>query len=262
VLEKNHAAAAASIEEAAAVEREGLHKVQADFKAILEEMEVLKVSHAKTVEDLEAQISKLEDKLAADETSKTQLTTLKAEKEETAHRMSELEVEVLELKEAQDILEDTQNSLQKRIRELEKDLADAKATVTLAGDNAKIKEAEFTEELKAMSAKHEKVLEDEAAQFTLVTTALKELQAEYAEALAGHEQTKQELVDQETGHLAEVKGLEKVHADALASLSSQLEQVSRELNVSKTTCFREGLCLLYDTGTRSYIQFEGRRRQG
>lgn len=207
--------------------------MRADLKANLEETEALKVSHAKTVEDLEAQISKLEDKLAAEETSKTQLTTLKAEKEEAAHRISELEVEVLELKEAQDILEDTQNSLQKRVKELDQELADAKAAATLANDNAKMKETEFIEELREMTAKHEKVLEDEAARFTLVTTSLKNLQAEYAEALASHEQAKQELVDQGTKHLADVKDLEKVHADAISSLSSQLEQVSRELNVRR-----------------------------
>jgi len=230
-LKESHSSATSALTESTSIQHESLLKAQADVDTISEELKALRLAHANVNKELGNKVTELKEKTEAVESLQTQLTSIKAEKEENVHRISELEVEVLELKELQEGLEDTRDSFQKRITALEQDLANAESSAKRAAEAAHKKETDHGEKLNTQAEKYQMELEVEAARFANIASALEKLNAEYAEAVAAHEKTKEEIVDQEKQHTASLEERKKSHADAIAALTSQLENVAHELSV-------------------------------
>ncbi|KIM47878.1 hypothetical protein M413DRAFT_15962 [Hebeloma cylindrosporum] len=229
VLEETGAAAASSAAEAASVEREALLKAQADFKAISEEVEALKVSHTMALEDSLGQIAELRERSSVTATLEAQIASLKAEKEESANKLSELEIEILELKESQEGLEDTRDTLQRRIATLEDDLAMAAVTSGLAAEAATKKEMEHAQAVEALIGQHKKELEADSVRFDELKATLEALQKEHSEALVLYERCKQNLVDNEGRHASELMALEDAQVAQQAAHAAELEKVMKEL---------------------------------
>lgn len=233
VLEKSGAAAASSAAEAASVEREALLKAQADFKAISEEVEAMKLSHTTALKDSMSQIAELREKSSVTATLEAQIASLKAEKEETANKLSELEIEILELKETQEGLEDARDTLQKRIATLEDDLAAAAVTSGLAAEAASSKEAEHAQMVEALIGEHKKELELDSVRFAQLTATFEALQKEHSEALVLYEQSKRNLVDSEGRHASELTALKDAQVAQQAAQAAELEKVLKELEVKR-----------------------------
>ena len=233
VLEKSVAAAASSAAEAASVEREALLKAQADFKALSEEAEALKVSHTKALEDSMRQIAELRETSSVTATLEAQIASLRAEKEESANKLSELEIEILELKETQEGLEDARDTLQKRITTLEDDLATGAVTSGLAAEAASNKEVEHAQMVEALIEQHKKELESDSVRFAQLTATFEALQKEHSEALVLYEQCKQNLVDSEGRHASELTALEVAQVAQQAAQAAELEKVLKELEVKR-----------------------------
>ena len=227
-LKKSEAAA-----EAAFVEREALLKAQADFKAISGEIEALKVSHAMALEDSMSQIAKLRERSSVTAALEAQIVSLKAEKEESANKLSELEIEILELKETQEGLEDARDTLQRQIATLEDDLATAVVTSGLAAEAATNKEMEQAQTVEALIGQHKKELELGSVRFAQLTAAFESLQKEYSEALVLYEECKQNLVHNEGRHASELMALEDAQVVQQAAHAAELEKVSKELEVKR-----------------------------
>jgi chromosome segregation ATPase len=233
VLEKSGAAAASSAAEAASIEREALLKAQADFKAVSEEVEALKVSHTVALEDSMGQIAELREKASLTAMLEAQIASLKAEKEESANKLSELEVEILELKETQEGLEDARDTLQRRIATLEDDLATAAVASGLAAEAARNKEVEHAQMVEALIGQHKKELESDSVRFAQLTATFEALQKEHSEALVLYEQCKQNLVDSEGRHTSELMALEDAQVTQQAAQAAKLEKVLKELEVKR-----------------------------
>jgi predicted nucleic acid-binding Zn-ribbon protein len=233
VLEKSVATAASSAAEAASVERDALLKAQADFKALSEEAEALKVSHTMALEDSMSKIAELRETSSVTATLEAQIASLKAEKEESANKLSELEIEILELKETQEGLEDARDTLQKRIATLEDDLATGAVTSGLAAEVASNKEVEHTQMVEALIGQHKKELESDAVRFAQLTATFEALQKEHSEALVLYEQCKQNVVDSEGRHASELMALEDAQVAQQAAQAAELEKVLKELEVKR-----------------------------
>ena len=227
-LKKSEAAA-----EAASVEREASLKAQVDFKAISEEVEALKVSHAMALEDSMSQIAKLRERSSVTAALEAQIASLKAEKEDSASKLSELEIEILELKETQEGLEDARDTLQRRIATLEDDLATAAVASGLAAEAATNKEMEQAQTVEALIGQHKKELESGSVRFAQLTAAFESLQKEHSEALVLYEQCKQNLTDNEGRHASELMALEDAQVVQQAAHAAELEKVLKELEVKR-----------------------------
>jgi chromosome segregation ATPase len=233
-LEAGHARVVAGMTEAASAERDAHLKAQAEVGFRTEDIETQKVAHAEVVKELEVRSAELKEKSDATVALQARLTTLVAEKEEFANKVSELEVEVLELKETQESLEDVRDGLQSRVDELLSKLTDADAAAGIAADAASKKDAEHSQKLKELSMKHEQELEASAVRVAEITSSLDKSRAEYMGIVNDLNKTKEDIVSKEERHNLKLDEVEKAHADLLAALSSQLEEVSRNLNVSRS----------------------------
>lgn len=231
-LEADHAKAVVDLTEAASVAREDYVKAHAKLRSHIEEIEAQRVSQGEVAKELEARSAKLKEMTDIIDGLQAHLTALLAEKEENANKVSELEVEILELKENQEGLEDNRDALQTQVDELLRKLANADATAGIAAETAAKRDAEWSDKLKELSMKHEQELESSAARVAEITTSLDHLRAEYDEIVGGLQKAKMDAIIKEEQHNLKMVEAEKAHADALAALSTQLEEVSRDLNVS------------------------------
>ena len=90
---------------AAAVEHEALLKAKANLETIQQEIETLNTEHSKALAEAQAKVESLEESAARSVALEAQLAELKAENEDKSNKVSELEVEILELKEEQEKIE-------------------------------------------------------------------------------------------------------------------------------------------------------------
>lgn len=220
--------------EAVAAERDAHLKAQAENSHRTEDIEAQKAAHLEVVNELEVRRAELKEKSEATVVLQARLTALVAEKEENANKVSELEVEILELKEAQEGLEDVRDALQSRVDELLLKLSDADTAAGIAADAASKKDAEHSQKLEELSLKHDQELEVSTMRAEEITASLDKMRADYDGAVSDLERLKKDAVSKEELYNSKLGEVEKAHADLLAALSSQLEDVSRNLNVSRS----------------------------
>lgn len=232
VLEQANVLSTTSASEAALIEHEALLTAQANLKAISEEVDALKMVHTKAMQESESQITELREQLISVEALQTQLTSLKAEKEENANKLSELEVEILELKETQDGLEDTRDTLQKQVAILEGELAKAAAAAVMADELASQKDASHAQELALLVERHETELAAGSERYNEIAASLEALKSDLLEAVAAKEQVEKDILQKEESHTSKIGELEEVHAAHRASLAADIERISQELKVS------------------------------
>jgi DNA repair exonuclease SbcCD ATPase subunit len=231
-LEINYATDVATAAEAASVEHESLLQAQADLKAISEEAERLKAAHKEALEGSTTQVKALEGKAAENDELKSQVASLKSEKEDNANKLSELEIEILELKETQEGLEDTRDSLQRRITTLEDDLAKAAVASALATETASGKENEHLVQLKEQAERHKEELATRSKRHDEMVASLKSLEEQHADTSKAYEQAKQDNISIEQVHASKLSELQQAHAAQQDAQSAEFAKVKAELEVS------------------------------
>lgn len=229
--------------EAASIDRSALLKAQSDFNIISEEAEALKAAHTQALQDSENRIAELQTKIAESESLEVQLAALKAEKEENATKLSELEIEILELKETQDDLEDTRDSLRRQVANLENELAKAAVSGAMAGESSSQREAEHEQKLAELFTKHQQELETEAGRYAEVVGNLEALKLQLAETQEAHEQSKEDLLCKEERHSSKVIALQESFSATEAALLADIAKVTKELEVSDA-CYTCRVCLI------------------
>ena len=257
-LEQSYAVDIASAAEAASVEHANLLQAQADLKAISEETEELKATHRQALEDSTTQVKALEEKAAGSEELKAQMASLKLEKEDNASKLSELEIEILELRETQEGLEDARDSLQLRITALEDELAKAAVASALAIEAASEKEKAHLAQLNEQVAEHEKELATRSERHAEIVASLKTLEAQHADTLNAYEQAKQDIILIEQTHTSKLSELEQAYAAQRDAQSVEFAKVKAELEVYFFQFISQVPVLkLLLTEPRNHLQFQG-----
>ncbi|KEP51938.1 hypothetical protein V565_053270 [Rhizoctonia solani 123E] len=236
---------------AAAIDHDALVKARDDLKAIHDETEALRASHNAYIEQLQLQIKELETQLSAAESTtsqlRSQISTLESEKEEFQGRISELEIEILEAKEAlevdadhhakelvklngahskavadlesrhQEALAKAESAHQEAVKQWEEDKRTAEVNHAASLDsalNATRGEAEESRKqaLVALEQSHAKVIEDLNAKYSQELTEAKEAHKSSA-ALAAKEieRLESELAGQEDKYAAQVRQVKVEH---------------------------------------------------
>ena len=252
-LENIHAADAASAAKAAAVEHECVLQARADLKAVSEEAERLKAAHNQALEGSTTQVKALEEKAAENNELKSQVASLKSEKEDNANKLSELEIEILELKETQEGLEDTRDSLQRRITALEDDLAKAAVASALAVEAASSKEKEYLAQLKEQVERHEEELATRSKRYDETVASLKSLEEQHAETSKGFEQAEQDKILIEQAHASKLGELQQAHAAQRDAQSVEFAKVNADLEVCLIYYFPKFLFTISFIESRNYL---------
>ncbi|KAI6008333.1 hypothetical protein F5J12DRAFT_937441 [Pisolithus orientalis] len=165
------------------------------------------------------------------------IEALKAEREENAHRISELEVEVLELKESQENAEDERNKLITSLKKAEADLGQAHSALEGQIQDANAKEEESAREIADLQQAYEEkiaLLEDDLAsaiaeiadvknQLAAVNVSYEEMKKETETAAEEHER---QLEESERSYLS--KHIE--FSEEIKRLSAELEQQEAKYN--------------------------------
>lgn len=222
-------AGTADVTTAAAVEHEALLKAQADFSAIEVEIQTLKAAHTQTLEEAQAKLEAAESKAALAQSLEDQLTALRAEKEDAVAKLSEIEVEVLELKESQESAEDERAKTAARIPLLEQELSQAMAATQQAIDNALAKETEYASQSDGAKALHEGELKAVSEAHAQTTSQLEALKAELEAALATHQATSEE-------HTRRLGEAEEGYVKKQTELSEEIRRITTELEVRGLMC--------------------------
>jgi conserved oligomeric Golgi complex subunit 6 len=252
-LENIHAADAASAAEAASVEHESLLQAQADLKAISDEVERLKAAHKLELEGSTTRFKALKEKAAENDELKSQVASLKSEKEDNANKLSELEIEILELKETQEGLEDTRDTLQRRIITLEDDLAKAAVSSALAAEAASGKEKEYIAQIKEQVERHKEELATRSKRHDEMVVSLKSLEERHADTSKAFEQAEQDKFSIEQAHASKLSELQQAHAAQRDAQSVEFTKVKAELEVCLIYYFPKFLFTISFIDSRNYL---------
>ncbi|KAJ7169747.1 hypothetical protein C8R46DRAFT_1265230 [Mycena filopes] len=201
---------------AAAAEHETLLKTQADLSAIEAEFQAFKAEQAQTLEEAQVRLQAAEGKAAHAEVLEAQLVELRAEKEDAVAKLSEIEVEILELKESQETIEDERAKTAAKIASLEQELSQA------AIDNALAKEAEYLSQADGVKVSHETELKAISEAHAQTTSQLEALNVEMEAAIATH----QAATDEHTRRLGEA---EEGYVKKQTELSDEIRRITEEL---------------------------------
>ena len=213
---------------ATAVEHEALLKARADLEAIAAETSSLKSAHTVALNELQQRLSAAEAKAKEVQRLETELADLKREREDTANRISELEIEVLEAKDAVEDAEDAKTRAESKTKGLEDELAKAKFAST---DALEAKEKGLLAQLDEAKKEHETRATELQQEQDKLLSQLTTLEGELANAQAALEKASQEqqLVAEE--HVAKLQSLEQSNQEALHALDVELKRIRNELEV-------------------------------
>lgn len=222
---------------AAQAERESFLRAKADLDALHAEMEALRTTHDIALQDAAIQLTEAQQRASEVASLTALIEALKAEREENAHRISELEVEVLELKESQENAEDERNKLITSLKKAEADLGQAHSALEGQIQDANAKKEESAREIANLQQAYEEkiaLLKDDLAsaiaeiadvknQLAAVNISYEEMKKEAETAAEEHER---QLEESERSYLS--KHIE--FSEEIKRLSAELEQQEAKYN--------------------------------
>jgi len=159
------------------------------------------------------------------------LLRLREEKEEIVGKLSELEVEILEMKESQELAEDQREQSLSRIKATEEELQRATSAKQQAIDEAKAKEADHIALLDEIKNLHHEALDAASKERTEAVVALEALKEELATSLAAQEQAKVDAQAALEEHGHKLEEIEEVHKSRETELSDEIKRITSELEV-------------------------------
>ena len=233
-LDALHAANGSAMEVAASsasADREALVKAKADYEAVQAELEVLKDSHAKAVEELSQKLASAERQAASAQAIADEVAGLKIEKEETSNKLSELEIEILELKEAQETAEDKHSNVLDRIKSLEAELVEANSATAHALQQAKAAGEAHAQELDSVRKQHEEAAKALNEEKDKVSSELRSVQDTLERAQVALEEAKVAAETTAAEHARQTDDLHKASQSKQDELAGELKKVNKELEV-------------------------------
>ncbi|KAH9162764.1 hypothetical protein EDB89DRAFT_2024178 [Lactarius sanguifluus] len=203
----------------AKIDRQALAKAKEDLEAIRAENATQKAAQDEALNGAAAKISTLELEASRAEALAAEVASLRAEKEETSGKLSELEVEILESKEAQELAEENLGNSKAQIDVL-------RAEVAKAADDA-------DETIRAAAAKEGAAAEHLEEESKKLSEQLRVLQAETDELRINLEASNAAAVSAAEEHARKLEDVEKVHQAQREELTAEIGRISAELETVK-----------------------------
>ncbi|KAK0464960.1 uncharacterized protein EV420DRAFT_1301516 [Desarmillaria tabescens] len=214
---------------AASVEHDALLEAQEDLAAIQAELGELKKSHALALAEAMGKNGELEVQVAKVDALEALCTSLQQEKEESANRVSELEIEVLELNESQESFDEERELSLNKLKALQDELAAATAAAEKANSYVQAKEAEYISTAETVKVEHENALKAAAEEQSKVLAQLDSLKNELATALSTHETLKNEALKTAETHSRALDEAEQRYIARQSELSEEIDKITAEL---------------------------------
>ncbi len=244
-----------SIAAAAEIDRQALAKAKEDLEASKAE----KAAQDEALNSATAKISTLELQASRAEALAAEVASLRAEKEETSSKLSELEVEILESKEAQELAEGELGNSKAQIDALRAEVAKAADDADKTIQAAAAKESAAAEHLEEVQKQHADALTLAVEESKKLTEQLHVLQAETDELRNNIEAANATAVSAAEEHARKLEEVEKVHHAQREELTAEIGRISTELEVcgwldcSYSCNGSDGILL----GTRVCVQCQG-----
>ena len=223
---------------ASQAEREAVVKAEADLKTTIAEIEALKLIHAQATEIVTTKSRDLERSTSRIEELEAQVNSLKAEREDNASKVSELEVEVLELRESQETLEDDRENVLAKVRSLEEQISSLVSAAKQAEEGARTKQAGFEARVTELHSQHAEQLQIAADEHAKVTTTLESVRAQLEAAQRELEQGRTDAEAAAHSHLQKLKEAEDSFLAQKAQMEDEVKRISSELKVRCASCSR------------------------
>ena len=225
----------ADIIAAAERDRQALVEARAELETMETETTALKAAQAEALDAATAKISTLQFQASRAEALATEIADLRAGKEGTSNMLSELEVEIWELKEARDIAEEERENSKTQIDALREEVATATAAAEKAVEEAAAKQSAATEHLEEVKKQHEAALALVVEESKKLTDQLHASQVKIDElrnSLEASDAVAAFAAEEHAGRLAEAEQAHKVRQD---ELTAEIERISVELAVRSPT---------------------------
>jgi len=216
---------------AAEEDQQALVNVRENLEAIKAEIAALKAAQNEALEAANAKISALEGEALRAEALATEIASLRAEKEETSNKLTELEVEVLELKETQASAEEDGERSKSQINALRDEVTAAAAATEKAVQEATAKETAAAEHLEKVKTQHEEALAVVLEESKKLTEQLHASQADGDELRNNLGAAKEAAASAAEEHGRQLAEAEEAHQARLDEQTIELERISAELAV-------------------------------
>lgn len=218
-------------EAAADVEHEALLKARSDLAAIKTEVEALEKAHAEALEEAVTKAQEYEEKAAKSTSLEKQVADLLIEKEESANKVSELEVEILEIKDSQEGADDEKTSLRAKLSSIQAELKEATAATQKALDDAQAKDAEYSSQSGSTKELHEQSLQAAADAQSKLAEQIKELEEQLSQSQAANAKATEDAKTALEAHAAELAAAEESFQAKQTQLTTEISRISADLEV-------------------------------
>jgi chromosome segregation ATPase len=210
-----------SIAAAAEIDGQALAKAKEDLEAIEVEKATLKAAHDEALNSTIAKISTLE----------LQASTLAAEKDEASIKLTELEVKILESKDAVELAEGEVRNSKAQIDALRAEVAKAVDVAEEAARGATAKESAAAEHLEEVQKQHADALALADEESKRLAEELGVLQAEADELRNNLEAANATTAAAAEEHARRLKEVEEAYQGQQEKLTAEMGKISAELNV-------------------------------
>ena len=213
---------------AAEIDRQALAKAKEDLEAIEAEKATLKAAHDEALNSAIAKISTLELQAS---TLAAEIASLRAEKDEASIKLTELEVKILESKDAVELAEGEVRNSKAQIDALRAEVAKAVDLAEEAARGATAKESAAAEHLEEVQKQHAGALALAVEESKRLTEELGILQAEADELRINLEAANATTAAAAEEHARRLEEVEEAHKGQQEKLTAEMGKISAELNV-------------------------------
>ncbi|KAF8846250.1 hypothetical protein BDN67DRAFT_960954 [Paxillus ammoniavirescens] len=214
---------------AAQMEREAFVRAKADIETITTEAASLRAEYNRALQDAAARLLDSQQHAAEVAVLNAQIGDLRAEREESATKISELEVEILELKESQEDAEDEHKQVLDRLYKVEAELAEAVAALQQAIDDARAKETEDAQKAADAALLHADEVQLVKDDHAKVVARVEALTAELSAAHTAHSDTEAAARAVAEAHELEMEEAEQSYLSKHIELSEEIKRLSADL---------------------------------
>lgn len=223
---------------AAQTERESFLRAKADLDALNAEIEVLRTAHDTALQDATNKLSESQQHASQVSSLITQIEALKAEREESANTISELEIKVLEMNESQEKAEDEYNNLLARLKGVEVDLAQAIAAKEQIVQDAETKEEEGAKQIAELKQSHAVEIQSLRDELAATVTRMENLKTDLAALEDAHEKTKKQAEATAEEHERQLEESEQSYISKHIEFSEEIKKLTAELEVRPSAAVR------------------------
>lgn len=216
---------------AAEINRLALVKARTDLEVIKTETATLEAAHAEKLNAAAAKISALELQASHAESLTAEIVSLRDERQETSNKFSELEIEILELKEAQELAEVARKTSEARINSLHEEAQMAAEATNKVVQEAATKASVAAEHLEEVKKQHREALALAVEESRKLTEQLSASQTELDNLRSNLEAANATAVSAAEEHAHLLAEAEKAHQARQGELTAEIGRISAELEV-------------------------------